>query len=152
MARYIDIQYFKVQDKIIVKELCVMIDNAIAHYLFKCPFDFNFLSDYDKRNVKWVESNYHQLKWSFGHTFYSELDKILASLDGVYICKGVEKCNFLRSKGIAIDDIDDVADFRTKFVRCKHRCIYHPHDSVCAMKNVKAYQFWSEVQQKILYV
>lgn len=153
MDQYIDIQYFKIQNQIIVKELCILIDGRIAHYLFKCPFNFDFLSDFDKRHVKWVENNYHRLKWSSGHTPYSELDKILAALKGLFLSKGAEKCDFLRNKGLAIANIDDDdGNFRTKFVNNKHHCLNHTSDSVCAMKNVKAYQFWNEVQQKISYV
>ena len=57
MDQYIDIQYFKIQNQIIIKELCILIDDSIAHYLFKCPFNFDFLSEFDKCHVKWVENN-----------------------------------------------------------------------------------------------
>ena len=71
---------------------------TVSHYLFKCPFNFDFLSEFDKRRGKCVENNYHRLKWSAGHTAYSELDKILAPLKGLFLSKGGEKCDFLRNK------------------------------------------------------
>lgn len=87
MYQYIDIQFFKIQHMIIVKELCIMINDAIEHYVFKNPFDYKLLSEDEKQHVRWVEKYYHQLKWTSGHTPYEELDCILRKLWGSFFLK-----------------------------------------------------------------
>lgn len=95
-----DVQGFKIADnKFIVKEVGILFDgNRTAHYIFKPPFDWTFLSYEHKRQATWLRKYYHGLHWNDGYIEYDRLSNLLTAMlqSRIVMVKGLEKKQWLQ--------------------------------------------------------
>lgn len=83
----------------IIKELAAvnLSDCTFIHLHLLPPYSKANLNRAKLRSVRWLEHNYHGLKWEGGNVSYSvdSLRKLLNSFNCIYT-KGLQKCNFLK--------------------------------------------------------
>lgn len=94
---FLDMQCFYSDGELVPKELAVYDGEQLSHYIFKPPCAFRDLSDSCKKQIVWLENNYHGLKWSRGFTPLSEISRILRDkcFGRTVLVKGLEKTNFI---------------------------------------------------------
>ena len=93
----LDIQYFYIAGKHVIKEAAVYSKNYVRQETFAPPFSFHYLPTEVRRNVLYVEKNMGIL-WRWGYndlTFLSEILKdMVKNFDSIYV-KGREKLNIV---------------------------------------------------------
>ena len=144
MTVYVDLQFFNLEDQFVVKEFAALTSNMkLTHYVFKPPVNFACLTQKDKRQVKWVERNYHKISWNGGYVPYKYAGEIikkgLRNFENVFV-KGVQKVNYLQSLGIVAQNIEcsyEVGGLRTLDFRHGISCMNHKDKNyICALLNV----------------
>ena len=102
MAKYvIDIQGFAIVNSFIVKELSFVSLNSqkVFHFLVKSPFNKEYLSKDEQRQVSWLQTHHHMIKWEDGVFKFSEmiadLRRAIRDADVLY-AKGREKAAFIQ--------------------------------------------------------
>lgn len=99
MEYFVDFQAFNIPThKFAIKELSILpLEGQPITYLFKPPYDWNFLPAKYKAVNLWLEKNYHHLKWDTGVFEYADLEDVLllhlSDAKAIYV-KGLEKKNF----------------------------------------------------------
>jgi hypothetical protein len=143
----IDIQGFRVPE-FVPKELAIFDGRHMAHYVFEPPYSIDQLTFNQQRSVRWLENNYHQLRWTDGDVKLSRLkpvlDRIRDNYDEVY-CKGAMKREFLYTyfgENFTIHDLRDAPYLREKpkdmAKYLNTDCMYHKR-GMCALSNVKVF-------------
>lgn len=100
MNAIVDIQLFKVDDEqYIIKELAVIQNKKIAHFIFKPPYPFENLALKYKKQAKWLMRYHHCIKWNEGEIEFEQfkniLNKCTSNAETIYV-KGREKAAYLR--------------------------------------------------------
>lgn len=139
----LDIQCFKLDKELIVKEFACTDGFSVKHVTFKPPFPFRCLRNgHAKRSVCWLEQKYHGLSWSSGNVKLCELRAILQRLSQIYevlYVKGRQKQKFLQHFVPNVENIedyyDDVPSLRnfTQIPACFDHDLEKCH---CALRNV----------------
>lgn len=140
----LDVQGFQIEDgkTFVVKELAAYDGKKLNHCVFKPPFQYSFLSLPERRNVIWVEENYHGIRWQSGYTDLEHLSKIINEIctnyDIVYV-KGKEKAilinSYLKDKSV-VEIPQDEEPSLSRFPG-KPKCFAHFRTySHCALSNV----------------
>lgn len=157
---FVDVQGFKIKaNQFVVKEICIVAGNVLFHDIITSPCKYEELSTVDQTNCKWLEKNYHGIKWMDGNTTQKKLQKRIESIlsETIVLVKGLEKikwikeicgntkliclniedmdCNLKFSKPICNDNIDNVDCTHHKGIRNTNQC----H---CALKNVNSMKSW----------
>lgn len=122
------------------KELASYDGKRISHYIFKPPIQFSHLSIENKRQIRWLENNFHGLRWSVGWIDPNELSNILhlESIDNINIyVKGLEKTKYIQNYlGEIVKEYPSSKPALHKTVQ-KPYCIYHNNTFThCAINNV----------------
>lgn len=142
----IDIQGFIVDSNFVPKELSIgcSSNEELYSYLFKPIKPFKYLSAFEKKQVLWLEKNHHNIPYSEGHIYVSELKNIL-SLFNSY------KTIFVKGH-IKVDFLKDILPVKTNIINLEHdnnencvslkvfqtTCIYHKNNyGICSVHNVK---------------
>uniref|UniRef100_A0ABD2VS86 Uncharacterized protein n=1 Tax=Trichogramma kaykai TaxID=54128 RepID=A0ABD2VS86_9HYME len=150
MEYIIDVQSFKSHgNKFIFKEVALisLAEKVPSVYLFKPPHAFMRHSPTNKASVRWLENNYHRLKWSCGDIDYSELDitllRALHDAQNVYV-KGADKVQWLRKYSSEIIDLETVGCPALYKLQRLPACAHHSLiiDAECAVSNVLALKEW----------
>lgn len=143
----VDVQGYRLCNKtFIIKEICILCFGHISHFIFLPPFDYKFLNDSDKYQIKWLTNKYHGLEWSSGSIDYKEKDdlikKSLQFATCIYV-KGEEKTKWLKEivQNIEIVNIEKIIDhnFRLKDenVAFVFKCFHHDKNrGICSCNNV----------------
>lgn len=94
----VDLQGFIHNEDYVVKEICILTKNLKFHEIVKSPSSFTNLTSKYKQQVKWLENNYHGLRWSQGYITVEELRKTITPiLNGKSIfLKGLNKIRWLQ--------------------------------------------------------
>lgn len=97
----VDIQGFFIEkNKFTPKELTLLKNDQIAHFVFKQPYPFNKLPDVYKKQVKWLSNNHHCIKWNSGFIQPWKIRDILQNLTDdvcVIYVKGYEKARIIKN-------------------------------------------------------
>lgn len=135
----VDIQGFFIEKKKFTpKELTLLKNGQIAHFVFKEPYAFNKLPDVYKKQVVWLSNNHHCIKWNSGFIQPWRMDDILQNLTDdvrvVYV-KGHEKTeiisNFIPSKRV-VELPESPA-----LVPDLPMCVFHQYNyCYCTLRNV----------------
>lgn len=145
---YIDFQYFYTNEKIIIKELAIFDENSkFSHYIFLPPTAFSLLNDKEKKKIKWLENNHHNLKWNDGYIHYKYLPNILkrelnSKLSEKIYVKGLQKKKFLEQYGIKSTNLEDLGiKFKIKDISGHLSCRRH-QNGICALRNVFFFKYF----------
>lgn len=126
--------------KIVPKELAIFDGYATSHYIFKPPVTFTSLSAHDKRQVSWLENNYHGLRWSIGWISLRDLPNILKyeCLNDLVYVKGSEKKSFIQNILGHTAVVEEYPSLQPTLHRLdlKPRCFYHSYNGHCAINHV----------------
>lgn len=139
MALFVDVQYNRVGDSNILKELAIInIHEKFSHYIFRPPYSYNKLSKKDKKQLRWLQYNHSDLGWEDGDFPYSSIQSILerelSKSSQVYV-KGLVKQVWLEDYNINAINIEDLGcDFQIKNLTGNLSC--QKHHGVCALRNV----------------
>lgn len=151
MSAIMDVQGFKTEDNIfIVKEVAILSNNQYHVFLIKAPFQFSYLTETEKRQVRWIERN-RKIYWNSGDILYENLTTLVAGyLEGkIVFCKGLEKVSWIRniigsSKVYNLEDkgCPSLIDLYSKYYSFENvfSCIHH--STVCALKNILCLRNW----------
>lgn len=146
MVVIVDIQGFKLSDgEFIAKEIGLFYrDTDIAErILLKKPFNFSQLKEKDKKQVRWLERNYHGLKWSDGVSSVQYVEGIFNSEiknSKIYV-KGSEKKEWLVNNlslnpdSIIDLDISSCTNFQMLRKNFNTPCCGR-HKGICAIQNI----------------
>ena len=105
---FIDIQYYYVENQLIVRELATLSNNIVRHFVFLPPVEYTKLSEKDKRLFNWLNRNFHKFYYYAGDIPYTMLDEILDGMENERLfCKGHGKHEWLKSKGLKSYMIDE---------------------------------------------
>ena len=116
MKKYvIEFQGFYCHDKFCFKELSVynIEEKQLKHFLIKSPFRFIFLSEKEKRGVRYCEKHLHKIFWNNGVEKFNEVKNFLHGLitpNDIVYTKGENKVKVLESFfnfGCVIYDVND---------------------------------------------
>lgn len=137
----IDLQGFYIGKQFIVKELAAYDGHTKTHFVFKPPFDKSFLSNKDRRQVQWLENNYHRLDWNCGFVDLDNLNNILKKMesnsDVIYV-KGKQKCKFLKQYIDNVLEFPHDKEFSLRDYRVRPKCSFHNGlYGHCSLSNVK---------------
>lgn len=143
---FVDLQGFiSGYNKFVVKEICILTENIRSHEFVKSPLKFKFLSDFDKKQVEWLERNHHGLRWNSGYITLRELQRRISTIvqGKVLLVKGVHKVRWMKdilnSQDIICINVEDVdgdfklSDYRTE--SCKKHMNVTCASVHCALRN-----------------
>lgn len=141
----IDVQGFKLQNnQFILKELAILTsENQVQHYIFQPPFPYKDLTRAEKRQVRWLQYNFHGFRWGDGNIPYNRIygiaDQLLLLLqDKIIYVKGSEKKQWVEqifgNKLIVYDAEEEGCPNLTTEDKIEPSCIVHK--GRCALKNV----------------
>lgn len=150
----VDIQGFKTYDnKFILKEIAIHYKIHVQHLIFKPPFPFKNLNDFEKKQVRWIERN-RGIFWNDGIVPYREAHTLVTHLLQNKKClftKGSEKVIWLKE---LLSDTTPVYNLEDK--NCPNFLILYKnyellsdvyccafHRNICALKNVLCLKKWS---------
>lgn len=139
MNAVVDIQLFKVDDQqYIVKELAVIKNKKIAHFVFKPPFPFKDLPVKYQAQANWLMKNHHCIKWNKGEIECEKFEDILKSCtynaNKIYV-KGREKALYLRK--ILNKNIIELPESPSLKLDTPS-CLFHSSERCrCSLKTVK---------------
>lgn len=92
----VDFQGFTINGNFQPKEMCVNNGHQIAHYIVKPEVKFSSLSVQDHKLIRWLENNFHGIKYNSGSVELRDvcdiLSRLLSDMDIVYV-KGHQKRN-----------------------------------------------------------
>lgn len=139
----IDVQGFKQKknNQFILKELAILTSgNQVQHYIFKPPFPYKDLTLAEKKQVRWLQHNFHGFRWDDGdipyHSICGVADRLLR--DKIIYVKGCEKIQWLKqifgNKLIIYDAEEEGCPKLTTEDESEPSCIVHKGQ--CALKNV----------------
>lgn len=100
MEFILDFQGFKDENnEFIIKELALISTDEDVYelQLFQPPYHFNQLAEDVRKQVVWLEKQYHGLCWNSGSRNYTDLKDILKCINGTVFVKGDEKQKFVNS-------------------------------------------------------
>ncbi|KAL7289139.1 hypothetical protein TKK_0017083 [Trichogramma kaykai] len=155
MTFILDAQGFKAHgNRFIFKEVAIIplrsSYDVPSVYLFKPPYGFARLSPLNMNVNRWLERNYHRLKWHRGDISYDELEstlkRALCEARRVYV-KGAEKIDWIRKYTSAeIIDFEQLGCPALKNMKRLPACAHHSLniDSECAVSNVLALKQWMD--------
>ena len=155
MEFIVDIQGFENSyNELIVKELSLIalgFDSIPTNYMFKPPFEWNYLSPKRQNKNSWLVKNYHGLSWDLGDFPYCDLTKILRrhleKASKVYV-KGLQKRRFLERFISNIINTDDLGcPYLQKITQNSILCDNHRNWKSCfapncAVRNVMKMNDW----------
>lgn len=140
----VDIQGFKLQNnEFVFKELAILTEEyQLQHYIFKPPFSYKDLTTTEKRQVKWLQHNFHGFKWDDGYIPYQKLYATVEPLlrNKIIFVKGSEKMRWIEQAfGSEFTTYDVEEDGCPKLSALKFEndvpsCIIH--NGYCALENV----------------
>ncbi|KAK9871689.1 hypothetical protein WA026_014139 [Henosepilachna vigintioctopunctata] len=139
----IDIQGFIINKKhFFTKELAILKNDRIAHFIFKQPFQFKHLPEEYKKPVMWLIHNHHCIKWETGFVQPWKLKSILTTLtndiEKIYV-KGGEKAKII-GKYIRPSKIIEFPE-HPALIPDEPDCMFHEiNKCYCSLKNVKFLQ------------
>lgn len=164
---FVDVQGFKTAlNYFVVKEIYILSKNLKFHEIIKPPFSYGNLTTETKKQVNWLEKNYHGLSWSNGCITDNELEKTISPVlkgKGVFV-KGAEKVDWIHemfnTKMIVVnledfgfdlklhdndcysDDISNISEERTQKICGKHKKLKKSRTAHCAAQNVWLMKDW----------
>ena len=118
----IDMQGFALQNSsFILKEICILTNNGLNHWIFQPPTSINELTAADRCSINWNTKYYHKIPWDFGFEKYEVAEQLISlylnNVDKIYV-KGLQKCDWIRNfliKNIEIINVEDLhCNFRLK--------------------------------------
>lgn len=144
----VDVQGFYLNNKFIVKELSISIDDSqVQTFIIKPPLQYSSLTPKEKASIDWLYNHHHGLKWKDGDSTLSNImDYYITHVKDnnfIYYVKGLEKIKWIQN--IFKDDInfynlDDLncPNLKTLYKNDKsiNVCSYHRKYCICAEKNV----------------
>lgn len=150
---FVDLQGFSFnKNSFAVKEICILTKNIKFHEFVKPPFPFSELIDCRKRQVEWLEKNYHGLNWDAGYITLQELKYTISPIvkGKILLVKGYEKVkwmqNILNDENIVCINMEDIncdlklSEPHIQSVSCsKHNNVHHSH---CARNNAAMLKYW----------
>lgn len=150
----VDLQGFLIDGRFYPKELSIKINEQSLHLLIKPPIEYHFLSEADRKQVRYLEQSFHGLQYSSGYVEYhlvqEILKKCLYDVDIIYI-KGYQKEQFLQSivdidptKIINIEKLENSVSL-PKFEKGVPFCLYHIKSSKyykCSLRNCEKLSYW----------
>lgn len=169
---FVDVQGLKTLWNIfVVEEIYILSKNLKFHEIIKPPYEYGNLSMETKKQVNWLEKNYHGISWSEGYITQSELEKTISPIlkGKVVFVKGVEKVEWLKQifntkmivvnledfgcnaklhksnsdSGICgIDDVSDISEKSTEKTCSKHKKLKKSMTAHCAVQNVWTMKKW----------
>lgn len=144
----IDVQGYKDWgNNFIVKEIAVLYnENEYQRFLIKPPYDFSYLTEGERKQVLWLQSYKHGLRWNEGVNRYASVRTFLIenidSHTNVYV-KGVEKKKWITSllgREDGVNNVEEIGcdslDYLRKYYPTNRRCTSTSHSGVCALENV----------------
>lgn len=144
----------------IVKELVLVNVNEgfYTQLFFKPPYDRAVLKERFRKQVEWLENNYHRIPWEYGDVEYSvDTIKHLCSYYTTIYTKGEEKFHFLRQFHNNVRQIPDNAP-KLKVNNRAAYCPAHPVHQVkvnekehCALQTALFYAEWLKKQNDYTY-
>lgn len=164
MEFVLDFQGFKSgNNDFIVKEMAIIsIDGQIYELqLFQPPCSFSELPSDVKKQVLWLEKQYHGLYWGSGFRQYSDLKDIFKGLniDGNVYVKGKEKQQFvvklLSDYSVNVIDLEDLGcpsltELKQQVqLNTMKPCSFNHNFSNCAYINVHVLQQWLKLEKTI---
>jgi hypothetical protein len=157
MEFILDFQGFKnEQNKFVVKELAIISTdgNLYELQLFQPPCHFNELPDSVKKQVIWLEKQFHGLYWGSGHKHYNELEDVFrgVNLEGKVYVKGTEKEAFvkelLKNFPVTVINIEDLGCPGLNILKKQMQkaplkpCSFNHNSKNCAYLNCHALLQW----------
>lgn len=150
---FIDLQGFKHNNNcFVLKEICIIENNKISHFLVKSPYSWQDLELKYKHQAVWLKNNHHGLDWNDGNTSYFFIKKLLFKLfqnnNNVIVVKGKEKIIWLRqmcnleTKIVDLEDLNSSLIPKLNTVEMSHSCEFHNKNYHCAYKNAIAIKNW----------
>lgn len=139
MATFIDLQFIQTESGYILKELAIIDkEMRLSHYIIKPPFKYSRLTDWERKQLRWLQQNYSSLNWDSGNFAYNSIGKILARelrySTEIYV-KGYEKKIWLKKYGISAVNIEDLG-YKFQLRKLEGDILCRCHTDVCAMRNV----------------
>lgn len=138
----VDIQGFVIKDAFIPKELTFQKcgEDDFFTYLFKPIIPFLYLTNAEKKQVRWLEKYHHCIQYSTGDMCIDRIRNILAPLNfkRIYV-KGREKKKFLEKylSNCTICELESDINC-PKFIRQVNNCRNHKYEyNICSENNVK---------------
>lgn len=156
---FVDVQGF-LYDKhtFCVKEICILTKNIRFHEFVKPPFAFSELSNHYKKQVEWLEENYHGLNWNVGYITLQELKNTIRPIVNgkILFLKGCEKVKWvkdiLNDQNIICINMEDInCDLKLskppiQRISCsKHKHVLEQH---CARSNAVMLKIWFYTHSK----
>lgn len=147
----VDLQGFKdIQNNFIVKEVAIVSQELTQTFLVKPPYSFHYLSDEEKKQVRWLERN-RGIYWSEGYIDYREfLRVVVLYLENKKIMtKGLEKIQWIKELCTKCEVIDigekgcpNLPTLKKKFLKNKtdFNCVHHKIN--CALNNAICIKKW----------
>lgn len=138
MSVFLDVQGFKLErNKFLPKELALFDGIRICHYVFKPPFNLNYLPPDLVQQATWLMNNHHCIDWEIGftpvHNFSEIMKTLTANVETVYV-KGKEKTEYVRKYSSAT--VIELAE-QPVIHPTEPSCFYHLHNPcICALSNV----------------
>lgn len=160
---FVDLQGFNSNENFVVKEICILTKNLKFHEIVKSPHSFSDLTSKYKQQVKWLENNYHGLRWSQGYITQEELLKTIVPIlrNKFIFVKGSNKLRWLREMldqqikfCVNIEDMDcniklsypiskDCIDQENEKVKCCNKHTFMK--SHCALRNALLIRQWHTI-------
>lgn len=145
----VDFQGFIIDGNFQPKEICIKnIFQQIAHFIVKPAVEFSSLTARDKKQARWLENNYHGLKYNCGSVELCDVGvifkRLLSDIDIVYV-KGNQKRKYLMELGLPLVVIDlKPQDNPPKLTMQQPMCMYHDGNvpRMCSMTNCKDLFDW----------
>jgi len=149
MEVIVDLQgFWKPTNVFVLKEVAILRADTLTPivYQFAPPFPWRDLpTSYQKKN-RWLERQYHGLRWNVGTLPYDTVKNVLTPLlrdaSRIYV-KGFEKTIWLQQLTDLNVPIEDLGAFNCPSLQDLQRdsaCTHHP--ASCAAKNVTLLAKW----------
>lgn len=149
----VDFQGFTINGSFQPKELCVNNGHQIAHFLVKPEVKFSSLSMQDQKVVRWLENNFHGIKYNLGcgvelSDVGDILRRLLSDVDIVYV-KGSQKKEYLLGIGLSVIviDLNQLEHYNPpppNLTMQRPLCMYHDGNvsRMCSMANCRDIFNW----------
>lgn len=148
----VDIQGFKdANNNFIIKELALatLYNSITQSYLIKPPYSFNYLTEEEKEQTRWLEKN-RGIYWSEGYIDHREFKRLIVPylIDKIIFVKGREKVNWIKELCSFCNPVDleekNCCNLTTLHAMyCKEKkfnCMFHKKE--CALGNVICLRKW----------
>lgn len=146
MEVIVDLQgFWKPKNTFVLKEVAILHSGATSPivYQFAAPFPWRDLPLSYQRKIRWLERQYHGLRWTLGTLPYDTVKDVLTPLlrdvSRIYV-KGHEKVAWLREHA----DVDENRVLDLEQWGCPSLPILRAEDQrrACAAENVKLLAKW----------